>query len=381
MVEVAWCWHHQSFCQRVYQHLKILCFVQQLIYAASYLINGVQTQLDMLDSAGYTTALQGNVILLATQGPAPCAVSEVSRKRKEHDDTVHSTAYKTCDIFFLQYNFSLISGAILVFVFYGIFIGVSSSRNTYFKNKNMRAYVFRAGLSKAPEELALEYGKRWRDLAKQRAAERRALGVGGVGGTRVFERTCTAEEEISSVLPQGETAREEARLTDSPTGLSEETEKGQNNHEDVESESPEEFLMRMLNRVGVLTRGQSHDLRRCSHEADAVCRAFSAATWLSRISMAVCSTWHPHNYFLRRRLECWLAGLFMCSPANRLWCGCFMTGAGGLSRWVILFHHCCTVLCFATICYPYRVIAENAVISRSSAVIKQILEVREWSGI
>ena len=277
----------------------------------------------------------------------------------------------------MQYNFSLISGAILVFVFYGIFIGVSSSRNTYFKNKNMRAYVFRAGLSKAPEELALEYGKRWRDLAKQRAAERRALGVGGVGGTRVFERTCTAEEEISSVLPQGETAREEARLTDSPTGLSEETEKGHNNHEDVESESPEEFLMRMLNRVGVLTRGQSHDLRRCSHEADAVCRAFSAATWLSRISMAVCSTWHSHNYFLRRRLECWLSGLFMCSPANRLWCGCFMTGAGGLSRWVILFHHCCTVLCFATICYPYRVIAENAVISRSSAVIKQILEVRE----
>ena len=146
----------------------------------------------------------------------------------------------------------------------------------------MRAYNFRGGLSKAPDELALEYGKRWRDLAKERALERRALGLGGVNGTRLLNRAVTPEEggAESSKIQEGESAREPASFEylDSPTAA-----------DDLENdqETPEAFLIRTLSRVGVLTRGQSHDLRRCGHEADAVCRAFSAATWLSRLSMLV----------------------------------------------------------------------------------------------
>jgi hypothetical protein len=56
---------------------------------------------------------------------------------------------------------------------------------------------------------------------------------------------------------------------------------------DGELELPEVFLKRTLSRVGVLTRGQSHDLRRCNHEANALCRAFSAATWLTRLTGVV----------------------------------------------------------------------------------------------
>jgi hypothetical protein len=49
----------------------------QLVYAAQYLLEGVHTQLDRLDGEGYTSALQGNIVLFATQGGAPCALMEV----------------------------------------------------------------------------------------------------------------------------------------------------------------------------------------------------------------------------------------------------------------------------------------------------------------
>ena len=134
----------------------------------------------------------------------------------------------------------------------------------------------------------------------------RDLGIGSVNGARLLNRAVTlAERETeSNKIQEGESARLAARepasleTLDSPTAAD-----GWERTKRLWKHFPEAFLMRTLSRVGGLTRGQSHDLRRCGHEADAVCFAFSAPTWLSRLSMLLSEIDGQLELFCSNRLN------------------------------------------------------------------------------